>query len=398
VFLPLSNGNYGIILSEGTHWEQQRRFTLRKLRDVGFAKSTMESLILDEVNGMCKWFEKRLDKPMSGIRIFNGAVVNALWNIVSGERSEWDAPEPPELIKRVESLMGSIHKLTASGVVYAPILRFILPEATGWNGWLKNIDRVTEMTQASVQRHAQELDPNNPQDLIDHYLIEMQNETDPKSSFYKENGDKNLKAAIPDLFIAGSETTSHTLSWTMLFLAHNPRVQKKLQNELDVVVGQIRQPLLSDRANLPYTEAVIMETLRRSALVTNGVPHKMLEDKVINGYFFPKNATIMSNLYQVNNDPKVWGDPEIYRPERFLTPDGSNIVKHDSYMPFSLGRRQCLGMSLANDTLFLFTSAIFQRFYVKPDPTDDGNALNKIRPTTKMINDPEPFRIIVSQR
>jgi len=55
-------------------------------------------------------------------------------------------------------------------------------------------------------------------------------------------------------------------------------------------------------------------------------------------------------------------------------------------------------MTLANDTLFLFTASIFQKFSVKPDPKDTGNAINQIEPVTKFLNQPDPFQIIVSLR
>lgn len=99
ILIALSNGNYGIITGEGPHWEQQRRFTLRTLRDLGFAKTAMEGIILEEVNTMITFLEKNADKSISGNRIFNGPVVNALWTIISGERQDWDGPEKPEILK-----------------------------------------------------------------------------------------------------------------------------------------------------------------------------------------------------------------------------------------------------------------------------------------------------------
>lgn len=105
IFIAFSNGNHGVIMAEGAHWEQQRRFTLRKLRDSGFAKSTMEELILEEANSMVDYFDKRLDKSIPGNRIFNGAVVNALWKIMSGEKNEWDSPNPPKILKDTEGAL-----------------------------------------------------------------------------------------------------------------------------------------------------------------------------------------------------------------------------------------------------------------------------------------------------
>lgn len=94
---------------------------------------------------------------------------------------------------------------------------------------------------------------------------------------------------------------------------------------------------------MPYTEAVLLETLRKSSLLPMGVLHRMLSDHVFHGYVFPKHCTVIPNLYAYHHDPDVWGDPENFRPERFLSEDGSKVIRRDSIMPFSVGRRVCLG-------------------------------------------------------
>lgn len=92
-------------MSEGAHWDAQRRFIFRKLREFGFAKSSMEGLIMEEANSMLNWFDKRLDTPIPGNRIFNGAVANSLWSIISGEREEWDAPKTPTIIRHSQGVI-----------------------------------------------------------------------------------------------------------------------------------------------------------------------------------------------------------------------------------------------------------------------------------------------------
>lgn len=82
-----------------------------------------------------------------------------------------------------------------------------------------------------------------------------------------------------------------------------------------------------------------MEILRRTAVVNIGVPHRMLQDAVINGYFLPKNATVISNIFSVHNNLKTWGDPENFRPERFISEDGTKIVRPEEFIPFSSGKR-----------------------------------------------------------
>ena len=85
-------------------------------------------------------------------------------------------------------------------------------------------------------------------------MIEIQNTKDPNSSFYGEKGINNLAANLMDLFIAGSETTSTTLTWAILYMVRNPDVQDKVQKDLDTVLGKYKIPSLSDKPSLPYTD------------------------------------------------------------------------------------------------------------------------------------------------
>merc|ERR1712012_1336092 len=111
------------------------------------------------------------------------------------------------------------------------------------------------MMQEKILEHQGTLDLNSPRDYTDMMLIEIEKTSDTSSSFYGQQGLDNLKVNLFDLFLAGSETTSTTLSWAILYMIRYPGVQEKVQQ----VVGTDRLPSLADRPNLPYTEAVIME-------------------------------------------------------------------------------------------------------------------------------------------
>ena len=86
----------------------------------------------------------------------------------------------------------------------------------------------------------------------------------------------------------------------------------------------------------------MFEVLRFSALVPLGVFHSTTEDAVLDGYLIPKDTLVVSNLYAALHDP-VWGDPENFRPERFLLPDGTVDRFNEAFIPFSTGKRVCLG-------------------------------------------------------
>jgi len=108
-----------------------------------------------------------------------------------------------------------------------------------------------------------------------------------------------------------------------------------------------------------------MEVLRCSSIVPVGVSHVSMENTKLGGYTIPKGTWLVPNLYQLHHDPQVWGDPEVFRPERFLKPDGFCMQRHESLMPFSIGRRVCMGENLARDTLFIFTTSLAQNFSVR---------------------------------
>ena len=91
---------------------------------------------------------------------------------------------------------------------------------------------------------------------------------DEDSSVKEFLTDGNLIMTMAEVFMAGLETTASTLCWALLYLIHNPEVQKMLHQELDQVVGPDRLPELEDKKNLPYLEATITETLRLSSLLS----------------------------------------------------------------------------------------------------------------------------------
>ncbi len=196
------------------------------------------------------------------------------------------------------------------------------------------------------------------------------------------------------MFVAGIETTSTSLSYTLLYLSIFPDKQKKVQEEIDRIIGS-RTVTLEDRKNMPYMEAMIQEMLRFSSLVPTGLIHKALTNVTLGEYQIPKNTWIIGYLHGIHHDPEIWGDPENFRPERFLN-ENNEVIRHEALLPFSFGKRVCLGESLARDELFLFITGIFQAFTVTPDP-------NSPTPTTEqqdsnIIAMPKPHKLVIRER
>ncbi|XP_072325328.1 cytochrome P450 2D20-like isoform X2 [Scyliorhinus torazame] len=218
----------------------------------------------------------------------------------------------------------------------------------------KAIDFVQEI----VTEHKKSWDPNEPRDFIDAFLAEQEKKKNVPGTSFLEN---NLMGTVLDLFIAGTETTSTTLRWGLLYMMLHPDVQSKVHEEIDSVVGKERKPTLEDREEMPYTNAVIHETQRLGNIVPISLPHQTYRDTEIMGYTIPKGTTIIPNLSSAMFDENIWSTPHQFNPGHFLNSEGK-FVKQEAFLPFSAGRRVCLGEQLAKTELFLFFTYMLQQF------------------------------------
>lgn len=207
--------------------------------------------------------------------------------------------------------------------------------------------------------------------------------------------ERSLLTVMLDLFFAGTESTSNTMNWLFLFLSTNLDKQEKLLHEIDTVIGPSRVPALADRDSMPYTEAVIQEVVRYSSIAPIGIFHKTTDALRVQNYVIPKNTMLILNLYACHHDREYWGDPEKFRPERFLCEDEKSVVKHDAFLGFSIGKRACLGEKLARDELFLFITTIFQQYRVAVDPENPNPTYD---PIVSFLLTTQPHNFVLNRR
>ncbi|KAL5818497.1 hypothetical protein ACOSQ3_022385 [Xanthoceras sorbifolium] len=156
----------------------------------------------------------------------------------------------------------------------------------------------------------------------------------------------SVKAIMLDLLVAAIDPTATTIEWALSKLIKHPRIMKKLQKELESVVGIGRMVDESDLDNLEYLDMVINEAFRFRPVSPLLIPHEYVEDCTINGFHIPKKSKIIINVWAIGRDPSIWNDPEEFFPERFV---GSNIDprgRNFQLLPFGSGRRACTGMQL----------------------------------------------------
>nr|AJD87464.1 cytochrome P450 CYP76AD8 [Opuntia ficus-indica] len=178
----------------------------------------------------------------------------------------------------------------------------------------------------------------------------------------KELSMEEINHLLVDIFDAGTDTTSSTFEWAMAELIKNPRMMETAQAEIKLILGKDLHIQESDIPKLPYLRAIIKETLRLHPPTVFLLPRKADADVELYGYTVPKNAQILVNLWALGRDPKVWENPDVFSPERFLGCDIDVKGRNFGLLPFGAGRRICPGMNLAYRMLTLMLATLLQSF------------------------------------
>ena len=216
--------------------------------------------------------------------------------------------------------------------------------------------------------HIQDYDGKTIRDMSDMFRKVAEGMDENEQKALKIN-DQMLKTHISTLFGAGFGTTSATLRYGIMIMALNPEIQKRVQDEIDAVVGRDRFPEFDDEAKLPYTVATITEIYRHHSMSALGVTHSTTCDTEFEGYFIPKKTPIIINLYSANYDKSTFSDPEKFDPERFLTDTGTvNVALSECIVPYSLGHRRCVGEPVARLEVFLFFATILHQCTIEQAP------------------------------
>ncbi|XP_072537927.1 cytochrome P450 2J4-like [Salminus brasiliensis] len=353
-------GVKGLVASSGYAWRQQRRFALTTLRNFGVGKKSLEPSINMECSYLIEAMSHEQGRPFNPQTLINNAVSNVICVLVFGNRFDYTDSEFQGLLKRMNQsifLEGSIWAQLYN--MFPRIMRLVPgPHHTIIRLW----GEVADYVRGKIEDHRKDCDFSNPRDYIDCFLEEMEKRKDDKEA---EFNIENLCFCALDLFIAGTETTFTTLYWGLLYMIKYPDIQAKVQAEIDQVFGSSRQPSMMDRDNLPYTNAVIHEIQRIGNIIPLNLARTATKDVQIGKYVIPKGAMVLSNLTSVLHDKAEWETPQCFNPGHFLDNDG-NFRRRDAFMPFSAGKRVCLGEQLAHMELFLFFSSLLQRFTFKP--------------------------------
>ena len=145
----------------------------------------------------------------------------------------------------------------------------------------------------------------------------------------------------------------------MAELLRNPEKLAKVKIEINQDLNKDEQLDEVNISKLPFLRAVVMETFRLHPPAPLLVPHKSEDDIELCGFFVPKNAQILVNIWAMGRDSKIWNNPNQFLPERFLKSEIDFKGNDFKLIPFGAGRRICAGLPLASRTIhFVLASLI----------------------------------------
>ena len=241
----------GVIFSNGTYWKEQRKFLSKNLKEFGFGKSSIETLLDEEVLKFCQHLKRQSNGESVSISMLQPlklVIISILWTILFGEQQDMNDPKLVELIKIIDEGIRVVSPQTFLGLILPDPAMTRWPILNKWTG----IDKVesyrtktNRFLEKYIQNHHDTMNENNIRGYVDKQLLEIQQTTDPKSSFYGKTGYYAMFNNVADIFLAGQDTTSTSILWTFLYLLHHPEVQSQIHSELDEVCNFLSIKILS---------------------------------------------------------------------------------------------------------------------------------------------------------
>ncbi|XP_027708530.1 cytochrome P450 2J2-like [Vombatus ursinus] len=333
--------SFGIVMSNGQTWKQQRRFALMTLRNFGLGKKTLEDRIREEARYLTEAIKEEEGQPFDPHFQINNAVSNIICSITFGHRFEYHDSHFRELLKSLDDILKLETRWECQVFNIFPWAMKYLPGSHQklFQEWKK----LESFIESVIKQHKEDLNPEESLDFIDAYLKELS-----KDNIHSSFDEKNLVFCTLDLFFAGTETTSTTLRWALLYMAFYPEIQGKIQAEIDRVVGQLRQPTMADKENMPYTNAAIHEVQRMGDILPFNVPRVATVDTTVAGYHVPKVIELCDYVVEYRTTVSVVGIGVQYLVQ-FTWKNRDR-------------KRICLGEQLARAELFLFFTCLLQKF------------------------------------
>ncbi|KAL5821766.1 hypothetical protein ACOSQ3_023648 [Xanthoceras sorbifolium] len=296
----------------GDHWRNLRRITAIEVLS-SHRLNTFLSIRRDEIKRLLEKLSRASRQGFSKVELktmFSELTFNVMMRMVAGKRYYGDDVEDEEEANRFRKIVkeAAAYGGASNPGDFLPILNWI----DGGNFMNKVVSlskRIDEFLQGLIDEHrSKKVGLESTNNMIDH-MLSLQ-ESQPE--YYT---DQIIKGLILVMLLAGTDTSAVTLEWAMSNLINHPEVLKKARVEMDAQVGQERLIDEPNVSKLHYLQSIISETLRLYPTAPLLVPHMSSGYCTVGGYDVPRDTILLINAWAIHRDPKLWDEPNIFKPE-----------------------------------------------------------------------------------
>ncbi|XP_023151658.2 cytochrome P450 1A1 [Amphiprion ocellaris] len=373
-----------------------RSFSQAEPRGSG-ATCLLEEHVCAEAAEMVEWIREQAAKGQTDHNVTGidpvtplvTSVANVVCALCFGKRYDYNDKE----FLTIVHINNEVLRIFAAGNLadFFPVFRYF--PSPSLRKMVQHIHRMNGFMERSIEEHINTFDKNYIRDITDALIALCEDREENKDASVLSNS--QIIHTVIDIFGAGFDTIIAGLQWSLLYLIKFPDIQDRIHQEIDDHIGSARLPRFSDKAKMPFTEAFLYEVFRHASYVPFTIPHCTTRNITLNGYFIPKDTCVFINQYQVNHDSDLWGDPDTFRPERFLGPSGLlNKELTEKVLIFGMGKRRCLGDGFARLEMFVFLTTLLQGLRIEKVRGQELDLSTDFGLTMK----PRPYRITISSR
>ncbi|CAL1581483.1 unnamed protein product [Knipowitschia caucasica] len=381
-YRELRNKAYGPLTEMGEKWQRIRSILnprLLKPKHVSSYTDTINLVVTDFLHRVqCLSLSSRGQQPVVhdlANELYKFAF-EGICSVLFETRMGCMLEQIPEDTQHFIFSVGEMFRLSQLLIIFP---RSLWPYLPVYRKFVASWDYLFKMGDELIQKKVQELEQQ----------VESEQEVDGAYLTHLLLSDtmsvEEILGSITELLLAGVDTTSNTICWTLYHLAREPQIQEQLFQEVSRVCPGGRVPTSEDMTSMPFMKAVIRETLRMYPVVPGNARISYAKEIVVGNHLFPKDTLFHLCHYAASYDEAVFSSPHCFRPQRWLRGSEQKALMHPfGSIPFGFGTRACLGRRVAELEMYLLLTRLIQRFELRPDPSG-----SEVKPITRTLLCPE---------
>ena len=385
-----------VLTRDSPKWRYMKKQVMAALKQHGDGLKNLEDKALICGEQMLKTIEQYKGDPFDPERLIHLTLANIIQILIFGQGSELDSET---FIEDANKLIEALRPIGIYMILdIAPFLRYFVPPVRrAYTAFIDIVNKLNSNYDRCIMARRKLYVHPNVEVFIDQFFkLSMTQNVDAA----KMIGDTEIRSLAADMFVGGSVTTSKTLTMMLAILVNHPEIQDAVFQEINDIIGK-RQPRMEDKLSMPFTQAVILETLRYHSLAPFAVPHVAKYDSELQGYLIPAGTMVFPNVWMLHHDDRYWVNPWEFKPHRWL--EGGKVlppdhIKKQRVFPFGAGRRQCAGEVFARNRLFILTTLLLQKFKFVPaeglpNPNCDPSQFKVV-----LMIEEEPYKLSAEPR